>query len=73
VRRDWVGFSPEPSISEARFDVCHENDYFGKSTCMEYFIDDQKRHWHEIADALLREAKHEENGRAADGIESGVW
>jgi len=23
---------------------------------MEYSIDDQKRHWHEIADALLREA-----------------
>ena len=23
---------------------------------MEYSMDDQKRHWHEIADALLREA-----------------
>jgi len=23
---------------------------------MEYSIDDQKRHWHEISDALLREA-----------------
>ena len=56
MRRDWKGFSPEPSISETCFDACRENDYFGKSTCIEYSIDDQKRHWHEIADALLREA-----------------